>query len=119
MGFLERLEARAEAVGGRVALAEGHDPRIIEAAGALVAGGGCKVTVICPEDQRQPFHHELADKGVDVADPTSDSRREELADHLFARRSAKGMSKDEALEAVEDPLYFASLMVATGAADAF
>lgn len=118
MGFLERLEARAAAVGGRVALAEGHDQRIIDAAGELMTGGGCEVTLLCPADQRQPIHDELADRGVDVADPATDPRREELADLLHARREAKGLTKDAALEAVEDPLYFASLLVATGAADA-
>lgn len=118
MGFLERLKARAVAVGGRVALAEGHDERIIEAAGELIAGGGCEVTLVCPGDQRQPVHDELAERGVDVADPMADPRREELADHLHQRRAAKGMSREQALAAVEDPLYFASLMVATGAADA-
>ena len=118
MGFLERLKARAVAVGGRVALAEGHDERIIEAAGELIAGGGCEVTLVCPGDQRQPVHDELAERGVDVADPIADPRREVLADHLHQRRAAKGMSREQALAAVEDPLYFASLMVATGAADA-
>jgi len=118
VGFIERLEARAAAVGGRVALAEGHDERIVEAAGELVAGGGCEVTLVCPGDQRQPIHDELAERGVDIADPTADPRREELADYIHQRRAAKGMSREEALAAVEDPLYFASLMVATGAADA-
>ncbi len=118
MGFIEQLEVRAAAIGGRVVLAEGHDERIIEAAGVLVAGGGCEVTLVCPADQRQPLHDELAERGVDIADPTADSRRHELADHLYQRRAAKGLSLEGALEAVEDPLYFASLMVATGAADA-
>ncbi len=118
MGFLERLKARAVAAGGRVALAEGHDERIIEAAGELIAGGGCEVTLVCPGNQRQPVHDELAERGVDVADPIADPRREVLADHLHQRRAAKGMSREQALAAVEDPLYFASLMVATGAADA-
>ena len=118
MGFIERLEARAVAVGGRVVLAEGHDERIIDAAGELVAGGGCDVTLVCPRDQRQTIHDDLAERGVDIADPSADPRREELADYLHGRRAAKGMSREDALAAVEDPLYFASLMVATGAADA-
>jgi len=116
--FIEQLAARAAAIGGRVVLAEGHDERIVDAAGELVAGGGCEVTLVCRGDQRQPIHDELAGRGVDIADPTADSRREDLADHLHGRRAAKGMSRQEALAAVEDPLYFASLMVATGAADA-
>jgi len=118
VGFLERLEARAAAVGGRVALAEGHDERVVEAASELISVGGCEVTLVCPGDQRQPIHDELAERGVDIADPTADPRRDELAAHLHQRRAAKGMSREAALAAVEDPLYFASLMVATGAADA-
>ena len=82
MGFIEQLAARAAAIGGRVVLAEGHDERIVDAAGELVAGGGCEVTLVCPGDQRQPIHDELAERGVDIADPTADSRREDLADHL-------------------------------------
>jgi phosphate acetyltransferase len=118
VGFLERLEARAAAVGGRVALAEGHDQRVIDAADELIAGGGCEVTLLCPSDQRQPAHDDLADRGVDVADPAADPRREDLAAYLHSRRAAKGMTEEAASEAVEDPLYFASLLVATGAADA-
>jgi phosphate acetyltransferase len=55
---------------------------------------------------------------VEVTDPSTDSRRGDLARHLHFRREAKGMTLDEASEAVLDPLYFSSLMVATGAADA-
>jgi phosphate acetyltransferase len=116
--FLEDLEARAASVGGRVALAEGHDPRVIDAARELAAVGGCELSLLCPIDKRQPAHDELAERGVDVADPATDSRREELARYLYQRRAGKGLTEDEAFSAVEDPLYFASLMVATGAADA-
>ena len=118
MGYLERLEARAAAVGGRVALAEGHDQRIMDAAGDLLAGGCCEVTLVCPAEQRQPIHEELTERGVDIADPATDPRRQKLAGLLHSRRAAKGMTEDEALAAVEDPLYFASLLVASGAADA-
>ncbi len=117
VGFLEQIERRATAVGGRVALAEGHDPRVVEAAEQLVSSGACEVILICPGDERQPIHDELARQGVDVVDPAADLRREDLAAHLHQRRAAKGMSEEEALRAVEDPLYFASLLVATAAAD--
>ena len=118
VGFLERLAGRAADAGGRVVLAEGHDPRVVEAAAALVAGGGCDVTLICPGAQRQAVHDELAGHGVEIVDPLTDPRREELARHLHVRRADKGMSESRALEAIEDPLYFASLLVGTGAADA-
>ncbi len=118
MDFLENLAARAARVGGRVVLAEGHDPRIIEAARQLVSMGPYGVTILCPESEQRDDHGELAAAGVEVADPATDPRRHELARHLHARREAKGLTLDGALEAVADPLYFSSLLVATGAADA-
>ena len=118
MGFLENLATRAAGVGGRVVLAEGHDQRIIEAARQLVSSGPYGVTILCPEGERRDEHADLVAAGVEVADPATDPRREELARHLHARREAKGLTLDGALEAVADPLYFSSLLVATGAADA-
>jgi phosphate acetyltransferase len=116
--FLEKLGARAASAGGRVVLAEGHDPRIIEAARQLVSSGPFGVTILCPEGEWRDQHADLAAAGVEVTDPITDPRREELARYLHARREAKGLTLDQALDAVADPLYFSSLMVATGAADA-
>jgi len=116
--FFENLAARAAGVGGRVVLAEGHDPRIIEAARQLISSGPYGVTILCPEGERRDEHADLVAAGVEVADPATDPRREELAGHLHTRRAAKGLTLDGALEAVADPLYFSSLLVATGAADA-
>ena len=118
MEFLENLAARAAEVGGRVVLAEGHDQRIVEAARQLVTAGPYSVTILCPQGETTDEHAALQAAGVEVTDPTTDPRRAELAGHLHARRQAKGLSLDEAVEAVADPLYFSSLMVATGAADA-
>jgi phosphate acetyltransferase len=116
--FLEQLAVRAAAVGGRVVLAEGHDSRIVEAALELAARQLCSVTVLCPSAERSAAHEGLENAGVELADPVTDPRREQLARYLVDRRKHKGLSLDQALVAVEDPLYFASLLVATGAADA-
>ena len=118
MDFLERLEARAAAVGGHVVLAEGHDPRVIEAAGELTGNPAYDVTLLCPGEARIRAHTELEDRGVEIADPATDPRRADLAVFIHNRRAHKGLTEEEAFSAVEDPLYFASLLVATGAADA-
>ena len=102
MGFLERLEVRAAAAGGRVALAEGHDQRIVDAAGDLLAGGCCEVTLVCPAEQRQPIHEELTERGIEVADAERVIRSlavhgnvpEPLrAAHLIAGGIARGQSR--------------------------
>ncbi len=116
MGFLEGLESRARAVAGRVVLPEGDDPRALEAARELCERSICQVTLLCPNAHRGPDHDVLEALGAVVVDPVTDPMRGRLAGHLHSRRKAKGMTEAEAFEAVADPLYFASLMVATGEA---
>jgi len=118
LDFLDRLDARAAAVGGRVVLAEGHNPRVLEAAGELAGNPAFDLTMLCPGEARGGAHGELEDRGVEVVDPATDPRRSDLAAFLHDRRAHKGLTEGEAFSVVEDPLYFASLLVATGAADA-
>ena len=118
MEFLEKLEARAASVGGRIVLAEGHDPRAIEAAAELAAKNVCSVVLVCPAAARGSAHTDLEANGVEVADPATDPRSGRLAELLHQRRAHKGLTPDEARVAVEDPLYFSSLLVASGEADA-
>jgi len=116
MRFLERLEERAALAGGRIVLPEGDDPRAQEAAKVLAQRRVCRVTVLCPAGRRGPVHDELAALGVEILDPATDPRRERLVAHLLERRRAKGLTEEAAFAAVNDPLYFASLMVAVGEA---
>jgi len=118
MSFLDEIAGRAAALGGRVALAEGDDPRVIEASRELREGGICEVSIVCPAGGRTAEHKQLEKLGVEIIDPETDSRRNELAEILYQRRKKKGLSSEEALEALSDPLYFVSLMVAAGMADA-
>ena len=117
MDFLESLEQRASAVGGSIALAEGDDPRIMEAAADLAARDMCRIMIVCPQAGRQDDHDKLESAGVEVIDPLTDARRNKLAELLHQRRAHKGLTPEAALEAVADPLYFTSLLVGAGFAD--
>ncbi len=118
MSFLDEIAGRAAARGGRVALAEGDDPRVIEASRELRQRKLCELSIVCPASGRKTEHDELEGLGVEVIDPAQDRRRDELANILYERRKKKGMSREQALDALSDPLYFVSLMVAAGMADA-
>jgi phosphate acetyltransferase len=117
MDFLHAVEERAAAVGGTIALAEGDDPRVVEAAADLAARGLCTVVLVCPAAGRTEAHDRLEASGVEVIDPLTDPVRDELAALLHERRKHKGLTPEAALETVADPLYFASLLVAAGRAD--
>ncbi|MGE5235965.1 MAG: phosphate acetyltransferase [Acidobacteriota bacterium] len=118
MGFLEELPARARAVAGRVVLVEGEDPRVIEAAETLRGDEIAAVTLLCAAAKQGEAHTALRRRGVEVVDPDTDARRAELVNRLHDRRAAKGWTREQASEALRDPLYFASMLVATGVCDA-
>ncbi|MEP0773438.1 MAG: phosphate acetyltransferase [Acidobacteriota bacterium] len=117
MSFLDELPVRARAVAGHVVLVEGEDSRIVEAAESLRRDDICRVTVLCPEVKRTEAHGRLADLGVQVTDPATDPRRHAAVELLFARRGPKGWTREQAEQAVDDPLYFGSLLVALGECD--
>jgi phosphate acetyltransferase len=117
MDFFSNLETRARTLDGHIALAEGDDPRVIQASLELAQKGLCRVSVVCPGDRRTADHDRLEDQGVIVIDPATDSRRQNLAEILFERRKHKGLDIEQALESLKDPLYFVSLLVAAGEAD--
>ena len=117
MTFLAELESRAAELGGHIALAEGDDERIIDAAETLATKKICRVSIVCPGENRSADHDRLETLGVQVIDPGTDSRRDRLAGFLFERRKHRGLSYERALEALGDPLFFVSLLVATDEVD--
>jgi phosphate acetyltransferase len=117
MGFLEDLPRRARAVNGHVVLVEGDDARVIEASSTLVAETIARVSVICPADKQSDAHERLRSLGVSVINPATDPRRQKLFDALHRRRAPKGWSPEQSWEALADPLYFASLLVAIDECD--
>ena len=117
MDFIASIEQRAAKLDGHIVLPEGDDARIQEAASTLVERKLCRVTLIASEGVRTEAHAELSRLGVDVVDPASDPRRNELATLLLAKREKKGLTAEQAAAQTTDPMYFAALMVAAGMAD--
>ena len=102
---LGRAFAAARARPGTVVLPEGGDPRILEAASRLAAGGLARVLLIGG-----------AAPGCETLDPATDPRREALA-ALVARRRER-MTPGMAARLLDRPACFAGALVAAGEADA-
>ncbi len=92
-----RLHERAYAAGKRIVFPETTDRRVIEAAGWLRGDG-----------LAEPI---LPDPALVAA------KRERYATIYYERRRHKGVTVEQALDAVADPLLFAALMVQAGDAD--
>lgn len=117
--WMGRFLVRAKAAGRHLVLPSGAEDRDLHAADALLREGVCRITLLGDEAE---IHSRAKAAGLDlggaiIRDPKTDPDRFELAGAFFERRKAKGISEAGALEAVEHPLWFAGMLVATGEAD--
>ena len=121
MEVIDKIRERSGELNKKVVFAESLDSRIQRASAELAGSRICDVGLVGEEARVK----KEAEKN-DIALPDSIeyytfpdySRREELIDNLADRMSHKGVSKDEASNILEDPLYFAAGLVAIGEADA-
>jgi phosphate acetyltransferase len=57
--------------------------------------------------------HQVDLAGIEIADPAASPWADEFAGLLFEKRKAKGMTREQAAGLVQQPLYFAGLMLET------
>lgn len=116
---LDRIIAAARHAPKRIVLAEGEDPRIVEAAVQALREGIAEITLI---GSHQVITQRLADAGASperfrIEDPARSPLTPRFAAAYHELRKAKGVNKIQALEAVRSPLIFAAMMVREGEAD--
>lgn len=114
--FTDGLLRRAGALRRRVALSEGDDPRVREAAWRLAADGVADVTLVGGDATAGWAMREAP--GVSVRIPERDPSLGAVAELLAARRPDRCRDRRAALPLAVDPLRFAAGLVALGEADA-
>jgi phosphate acetyltransferase len=116
MNFLAGVQARAAASVRRIAFAESADERTRQAIGELARRRVVRPVVVL--DPRAPeTHDEVRRLGVEVRDPLAEPLAAAAADRLFEARRGKGLTKQESIELLHTPLFFADALVAAGEAD--
>jgi len=119
LNILDKLKTRARANRQRIVLPEGEDPRVIAAAGQIMAQGCASLTLV----GRETAMRETAARagvsldGAKLVDPAGSVALANYARILHERRRSHGMTLDEATQTTRRPLYFAALAVAAGDAD--
>jgi phosphate acetyltransferase len=116
MDFLASIRSRARDRLRRLVFPEGHDARTLEAVARIVAEN-LAVPLVIGGDLTRADLDDLGAVDVEVVNPAADARRAELAARLYERRKAKGMTEEDALRALADPLLYGALMVGAGHAD--
>lgn len=119
MEILDRLRRRAQQDPRHIVLPEGGDDRTLQAARAITDRGYARLTVIGKPAAVRMRAERLGCplEDVEILDHTASPDFGRYVELYHSLRRAKGGTADEARKAVEDPLYYANLMVREGKAD--
>jgi len=120
---MSTVMARARAHKKRVALNDGDQPRVLQAARILREEGICEPVLL---GKREAVERAVAElrleaelKGVEVVDPRHHGEYERYAKMHYEARQRRGVSLDQAREAMKRRSHFGSMLVKAGAVDGF
>jgi phosphate acetyltransferase len=119
MDLLNQIKLNAAKYNMRIVLPEGMEPRTLKAAEIILNEKIARLILLGNKDKIKEKASEL---GVDITlaniiDPSNDPRRDVYAAKMVEIRKEKGLTTDEALTLLNDPLYFGPMMIKCGDAD--
>lgn len=120
MDVISNIIAQAKANIQRIILPEGLDQRTLRAADRLITDGVAHIILLGDPEKIYELANQyslLSIKRAEIIDPISHPKKEEYAELFYQLRKSKGVTKEDALKIVEDPLYLAPLMIKNGDAD--
>jgi phosphate acetyltransferase len=121
--FQYRIIEMAKAQRRRIALPEGTEPRILEAAAEVLNRGICDITLLGDIDTMKQIAHrnDLDLSGAALLDPKRADPKvlKDYAETLYELRKHKSVTKEMARDLLLDPVYYATMMVYKADADGF
>ncbi len=120
MDLLQKIKENAKSYNKRIVLPEGTEERTLQAADILLEEGIAQIILIGNPDKVNSEAARLGLKNLDKAtiiNPEKHEKMEAYAEMLVELRKKKGMTMEQAMTLVQDPLYLATLMIKAGDAD--
>lgn len=119
MKLLERIIKNSQSYQKRIVLPEGTEPRTLRATEIILNENIARIILLGNPVEIMQAAEECGVniKGAVLIDPKTDERRSQYADLMVEIRKSKGLTKEDALELLNDPLVFAPLMIKSGDAD--
>jgi len=113
---MELLIQRAKGYGGSVVLPEGQDPRVMKAAAEIARRGFARVSVLATpaEAQQACAAAGVIPSGFEIIDPNAPPCYAELVAAYHRKRASKGLTEEQARQALKSRLYVGAIMIETG-----
>ncbi len=117
--FIQQIIDAAKVKQRNIVLPEGSDERVLEAANTINQEGIASITLLGDE---QLIADAFAAKGwsldgITVINPETSEKLQEYADLFYELRKAKGITPEQALEAIKHVNYFGMMIMQAGDAD--
>jgi phosphate acetyltransferase len=120
MNLIDQIKENARKNKQRIVLPEGYEERTLKAADRVLQDGTAEIILLGKPQDIQKHAASLGLKNIGKAtliDPLTSENREAYANMMTELRKAKGLTKDQALEQLNNPLCFATVMIKHGDAD--
>lgn len=118
IGVLDSLISRAKAKKrATIAYAETNDPRVISATQMCVKENLCTIALVGSRKQIERDLDAMALKKVIIYDPAESDLTASLAEQFYEMRKHKGVTPEMAQQQMQDPMYFACMLLSAGKVD--
>ncbi len=120
MDLITTIKNNAKKHNKCIVLPEGTEERTLKAADEIIREGIARIILLGNQEEINALasqHGLTSISQATIIDPVNHEKKEFYADMLFELRKSKGLTKEEALKLVEDPLYLATLLIKNGDAD--
>jgi len=119
MELLVQIKEKARQLQNRIVLAEGTELRTLKAAEIVLKEKLAKIILLGnPQKIEEITKREgINITGAEIIDPLTSNKRDKYAQMMVEIRKSKGLTMDEALKSLNDPLVFGPIMIKAGDAD--
>ncbi len=121
MDLIEKIKLNAKREKRLVVLPEGTEPRTVEAADIVIREGLASIALIGDPERIGSMVSEKGFENVKrsatIIDPLDHPMKQHYIDMMVEIRKKKGLTREQAAELIENPLYLSVMMIKNGDAD--
>jgi len=120
MDLLEKIRINAKKLNKRIVLPEGYEERTIKAADIALQDNLAQIILLGNKEKIFSLAKSFDLKNIEkatIVDPLNHKKKDKYIELMVELRKNKGLSKDEAKNLIENPLYLGTLMIKSGDAD--
>ena len=117
--FTENVREKAKSKNALVAFPDAEDKRTLEASIFLLAEGIARPLLVGNKEKIHSVakEHNINIDNIEIIEPDASSYLNEFAYQLYEKRKSKGMTEEEALALMKNPLYFAGFLLENNKVD--